>query len=157
MRNEGYNVSMADAITRGRVLALDFGQRRIGLAVSDPLGLTAQGLPTLERKNKRSDFGALRKLADEYEAAVLLVGHPLNMSGAAGPQAQNAQEFARELERQTGRNVVLWDERLTTREAQRVLVESGVSQKKRSAAIDRLSAVLLLQSYLDQKSVTSDK
>ncbi len=138
----------------GRVLALDLGQRRVGLAVSDPLGLTAQGLPTLERKNKRADLEALRRLAEQHQAVLLLVGHPVHLSGRAGTQAEKAAAFAEDLGRYLGRQVLLWDERLTTAEAQRVLRESGAGRVKRSAAIDRMAAVLLLQSYLDQQRMT---
>ena len=135
----------------GRVLALDLGQRRIGLAVSDPLGLTGQGLPTLERKKKRTDLEALRRLAEQHQAVLLLVGHPVHLSGRAGTQAEKAAAFAEELQRHLGCRVLLWDERLTTAEAQRVLRESGAGRAKRTAAIDRMAAVLLLQSYLDQQ------
>ena len=138
---------------KGRILALDPGRRRIGLAVSDPLGITAQGLPTLERVNKRTDLAALRRLAEEYDAQVLLVGHPLHLSGQAGTQAAEAAAFAGEVERATGRPVRLWDERLTTAEAQRVLRASGLSQQKRGRAVDRLAAVLLLQNYLDHEAM----
>ena len=132
------------------MLALDLGRRRIGLAVSDPLGLTAQGLPTLERKNKRADLEALRVLAEKHEAALLLVGYPLHLSGRPGTQAEGAAAFAEQLRRHAGRQVLLWDERLTTAEAQRVLRQSGIGRAKRSAAVDRLAAVLLLQNYLDR-------
>jgi putative holliday junction resolvase len=133
----------------GRILALDLGKRRIGLALSDPLGLTAQGLPTLERKNNRTDFAALTRIAGRYEVTAFLMGHPLNMSGDAGRQAEWAREFAEELERRTGLPVTLWDERLTSVEAGRVLRGSGISIEKRAQAVDRLAAVLLLQNYLD--------
>jgi len=133
----------------GRVLALDLGKRRIGLAVSDALGITAQGLATLERRNKRADLAALDRLIREYGVTQLLMGNPLHMSGAAGRQSEWVQEFASALEKHTGVRVRLWDERLTTVEASRVLRESGISIEKRAAAVDRLSAVILLQSYLD--------
>lgn len=142
-------------VTReGRVLALDVGARRIGLAVSDPLGLTAQGLPTLARKNKRTDLEALRRVVEDHEAVLVLVGHPLHLSGRAGVQAQAAAEFAEQVRKHIGCEVKLWDERLTTAEAQRVLRESGISTGKRAAAVDRMAAVLLLQSYLDHESMT---
>jgi len=133
----------------GRVLALDLGKRRIGLAVSDALGITAQGLATLERRNKRADLAALGRLIREYGVTQLLMGNPLHMSGAAGRQSEWVQEFAGALEKHSGVPVRLWDERLTTVEASRVLRESGISIEKRAAAVDRLSAVILLQSYLD--------
>lgn len=133
----------------GRILALDLGKNRIGLAISDELGITAQGLSTLARRNKRADLAALRTLARERGVTRILMGNPLHMSGTAGRQSEWAREFGGALERYTGIPVKLWDERLTTVEASRVLRQSGVSIAKRAAAVDRLSAVILLQSYLD--------
>lgn len=130
-------------------MALDLGERRIGVAVSDPLGLTAQGLETLVRTNLREDLARLEELARRHEAALVLVGNPVNMNGTEGRRSAWAREFAEKLRRRCGLRVELWDERLTSREAGRVLRESGVSQTKRGKAVDRLSAVLLLQSYLD--------
>ena len=132
-----------------RILALDVGGKRIGLALSDPLGITAQGLPNLARKNKRTDLEALARLAAEKEVGLFLVGNPLHMSGDAGRQAGWVREFADALAEYTGVPVRLWDERLTTVEAARVLRSSGIGIEKRARAIDRLSAVILLQSYLD--------
>jgi putative holliday junction resolvase len=133
----------------GRILALDLGKNRIGLAISDELGITAQGLATLARRNKRADLAALGTLARERGVTRILMGNPLHMSGTAGRQSEWAREFAGALERYTGIPVKLWDERLTTVEASRVLRQSGISIAKRAAAVDRLSAVILLQSYLD--------
>jgi putative Holliday junction resolvase len=133
----------------GRVLALDLGKRRIGLAVSDELGLTAQGLPTLQRTNKAQDLETLRRLIRDKGVALVVVGQPLHMSGTQGRQANHAAQFARTLQANAQVEVRLWDERLTTVEAGRVLKESGMSRQKQKAAIDRLSAVLILQSYLD--------
>jgi len=133
---------------RGRILALDLGKRRIGLAVSDPLGITAQGLPTLERTNLREDLAELARIAAEYEARFILLGHPLHMSGREGRQADYVRDFAGRLSARTGLEVRLWDERLTTVEAQRVLKQSGVSLAKRAKAVDRLAAQILLESYL---------
>jgi putative holliday junction resolvase len=132
-----------------RVLALDLGKKRIGLAVSDPLGVTAQGLPTHERTNRRADLAALDALAREWEAGLILIGNPKNMGGGEGRQSAWVREFAETLEKYSGLPVRLWDERLTTVEASRVLRSSGISIAKRAAAVDRLSAVILLQSYLD--------
>jgi putative Holliday junction resolvase len=134
-----------------RVLALDLGKRRIGLAVSDPLGLTAQGLATLERTKIRDDIGRLAALAVEKEVGLLLMGKPLHMSGREGRQVEYAREFAARLQEATGLPVEFWDERLTTVEAGRVLRSSGISIEKRARAIDRLSAVILLENYLDSK------
>jgi putative Holliday junction resolvase len=132
-----------------RILALDLGKKRIGLAISDELGITAQGLPTLQRKNNRTDLAALNNLVREKAVDLILIGDPLHMSGDAGSQAQSARQFSELLARHTGKDTRLWDERLTTVEAARVLRDSGIGIGKRAKAIDRLSAVILLQSYLD--------
>jgi len=132
-----------------RILALDLGKRRIGLAISDPLGITAQGLPNLERTRKRGDLEALATILREHEVGLILMGNPVNMGGVEGRQSAWVREFAAALEKRTGLPIRFWDERLTTVEAQRVLRESGISLEKRAAAVDRLSAVILLQSYLD--------
>lgn len=132
-----------------RILALDLGKKRIGLAISDPLGITAQGLPNLVRTNKRTDLAALDELARERQAAMILIGNPINMGGVEGRQSGWVREFAAALARRTGLPVKFWDERLTSVEAGRVLRSSGISIAKRAAAVDRLSAVILLQSYLD--------
>ena len=132
-----------------RILALDLGKKRIGLAISDPLGITAQGMPNLNRINKRSDLEALQQLIRERGVGLILLGNPINMRGAEGRQSGWVREFAGALEARTGLPVKLWDERLTSVEAGRVLRSSGISIEKRAAAVDRLSAVILLQSYLD--------
>jgi putative holliday junction resolvase len=132
-----------------RILALDLGKKRIGLAVSDPLRITAQGLPNLTRVNKRTDLAALQSLTREREVGLILMGNPINMRGTEGRQSGWVREFGAELESWTGLPVKYWDERLTSVEAGRVLRSSGISIEKRAAAVDRLSAVILLQSYLD--------
>jgi len=134
---------------RSRILALDLGKRRIGLAISDPLGITAQGLPNLDRTNKRADLDAIERLARDREVGLFLMGNPINMGGNEGRQSAWVRDFAGALERRSGLPVVLWDERPTSVEAGRVLRSSGISIQKRAAAVDRLSAVILLQSYLD--------
>jgi putative Holliday junction resolvase len=144
-----------EPVTEGRILALDLGQRRIGLAVSDPLRLTAQGLETLQRANNRQDFAALAKLISQWNVSLLLIGYPLRMSGEEGRQAQSARLFAELLSVRTGVPYRLWDERLTTVEAQRVLRQSRASIARRARAVDRLSAVILLQSYLDSLAHSS--
>ena len=135
--------------SKGRILALDLGKKRIGLAVSDPLGITAQGLPTLQRTNIREDLAALEAIVKERDVTLLLMGHPLHMSGHESRQSEYTREFAERLGQHTGIEVRLWDERLTTVEAERVLKESGISIEKRAKAVDRLAAVILLESYLD--------
>ncbi len=132
----------------GRVLALDLGARRVGLALSDELGITAQGLPTLERTNLREDLARVTSLAQERGVAMFLIGNPLNMSGSEGRQSAWVRQFAEKLESRSGLPVRLWDERLTTVEAERVLDQGGVSRDKRRMAVDRLAAVILLESYL---------
>ncbi len=135
-----------------RILALDLGKRRIGLALSDPLGITAQGLPTLQRTNIRSDLDALAGLIQQHEVAEILMGQPLHMSGREGRQAEYTRDFADRLTKRTGLEVKMWDERWTTVAAQRVLRESGASIEKRAKAVDKLSAVILLSSYLDSQA-----
>lgn len=135
--------------TTTRILALDLGKRRIGLAISDPLRITAQGLPNIFRTNKRADLTALENLIHEREVGLILMGNPINMGGKEGRQSAWVREFAGDIEKRTGLPVKLWDERLTSVEAGRVLRSSGISIEKRAAAVDKLSAVILLQSYLD--------
>src|SRR5690348_4317903 len=135
----------------GRILALDLGKRRIGLALSDELGITAQGLETLERTNIREDLARLTQLAAEKNVSLILMGNPLHMSGRAGRQAEYVRDFSQRLKAATGIPVEFWDERLTTVQANRVLRESGISIEKRAQAVDRLAAVILLGSYLDSR------
>ena len=134
-----------------RVLALDLGKKRIGLALSDELGITAQGLETLERTNIREDLSRLSLLAAEKKVSLILMGNPLHMSGREGRQAEYARDFGDRLQAASGIPVEFWDERLTTVAAQRVLRESGISIEKRAKAVDRLAAVILLESYLDSR------
>ncbi len=136
-------------MNRPRILALDFGRKRIGLALSDQLGITAQGLDTLERTGRRDDIEALRRLAVQHGVNMFLMGDPLHMSGDASRQGDYAREFARELEYKTGLPVQFRDERWTSKEAERVLRGSGIAHGARKPAIDRMSAVILLQSYMD--------
>jgi putative Holliday junction resolvase len=133
----------------GRILALDVGKKRIGLALSDELGFTAQGLRTMEREGRREDIEVLRRLTVASNVIMILVGDPMHMSGAPSRQGDYTREFASELERKTGLPVQFWDERWTSREAERTLRGSGIAHDQRKPAIDRLSAVILLQSYLD--------
>jgi putative holliday junction resolvase len=137
----------------GRILAIDYGSRRMGLAVSDSLGITAQGLDTLERKNKRADFGRLERIIREYQIREIVLGNPLRMSGQEGAQSQKVAEFAEELRRRFELPVHLWDERLTSAEANRLLRENEVSLKRRNQAIDRMAAVLILQSFMQARGI----
>jgi putative holliday junction resolvase len=140
----------------GRVLGLDFGSRRIGVAVSDELGLLAQPVLTLVRKNLRQDLRSLARLMRKYGCAEVVVGDPLYPSGDPSPQAGRARSFAQELERETGAAVHLWDERLSTAEAHRYLDESGRPPNARRAVIDQVAAVLILQSFLDARASKRD-
>ena len=140
-------------VSSGRILAIDYGSRRMGLAVSDPLGITAQGLETLERTNKRSDFASLERTLREYQVKEIVLGYPLRMSGEEGKQSQKVAAFAEELRQRFRLPVHLWDERLTSAEANRLLRESELSIKKRARAVDRMAAVLILQAFLESRSI----
>lgn len=135
-----------------RVLGLDVGSKTIGLAVSDPLGITAQGLPTVRRKNKRFDFEQLQNTIRQYGVTELVVGYPLRMSGDQGTQAEKMRQFAEELRRKFDLPVHLWDERLTSAEANRVLRESEMSIRRRGEVVDRMAAVLILQSWMEART-----
>jgi putative Holliday junction resolvase len=132
-----------------RILALDFGSKSIGLAVSDALGLTAQGLPSLRRSNKRNDLDHLRRVVRQYEVSEIVMGLPLRMSGREGVQAEKVRAFADELRRRFKLPVHLFDERLTSVEANRVLRETDMSIQRRAQVVDQLAAVLILQSFLE--------
>jgi len=132
-----------------RVLGLDVGSKRIGLAISDPLGITAQGLDTIHRQNKRLDFAELEKVVREYQVAEIVVGYPLRMSGAEGIQAEKMQRFAEELRQRFPIPVHLWDERLSSAQANRLLRQTDLSIKKRGQAVDRMAAILILQSWME--------
>jgi putative Holliday junction resolvase len=122
------------------------------LAVSDPLGFTAQGLQTIRRQNKRLDFEQLERVIRDYAVAEIVVGLPLRMSGAEGTQAEKMQRFAEQLRQRFQLPVHLWDERLTSAQANRVLRESEMSIKRRGEVVDRMAAVLILQSWMDARS-----
>ncbi len=137
----------------GRILALDLGDVRVGLALSDPLGITAQPLGKFERRGPKVDLRRVRELIGEHEVERVVVGHPLLLSGEAGERALDAQDFAARLERSlAGVPVVLWDERLSTVEAERAMIRGDVRRKKRKQVIDTLAATLILQSYLDAQA-----
>jgi len=133
----------------GRILAIDFGTKRMGLAVSDALGVTAQGLPTLERVERGKDLRRIQEVVEEYSAERVLVGNPLGHGGGETVMSRRAAKFAEDLRRRLSCPVELWDERLTSVEANRHLRELGLSLGKRQHAVDRVAATLLLQSYLD--------
>jgi len=139
----------------GRILALDFGARHIGLAVSDELGVTAQGLPTYHRSNKKNDLDYLRRLVRKYEVGEIVLGLPLRMSGDEGVQAEKVRAFSEELRARLKLPVHLFDERLTSVEANRVLRETEMSVRRRAEVVDRLAAVLILQSFLEFRKAAS--
>ena len=128
------------------------GSKTIGVAVSDPLGITAQGLETIRRQNKRMDFERLEKVIQKYEVAEIVIGYPLRLSGAEGTQAEKMQSFARTIQERFHLPVHLWDERLTSAQASRVLRDSEMSIKRRGEVVDRLAAVLILQSWMDHRA-----
>jgi putative Holliday junction resolvase len=150
-----HSVSGSDLAPRPRVLGLDVGSRTIGIAISDPLGITAQGLETIRRKNKRYDFEQLANLVRNYSVAEIVVGYPLRLSGAEGIQSEKMQLFAEELRKKFGLPVHLWDERLTSSQANRILREAELSIKKRGAAVDRMAAVLILQNWMEARGAAA--
>lgn len=135
-----------------RILAIDFGLRRLGMAVSDPSGVVALGLQTIERANLASDLARIAEAIREYEASELVVGKPLSKSGAENEMSRRAAAFATKIRERTGIPVTLWDERLTSAEANRALREAGLSLEKRRRAVDRAAATLILQNYLDWRT-----
>jgi putative Holliday junction resolvase len=134
-----------------RILGLDVGDRRSGVAVSDPLGLTAQPVLTLVRSNRRQDLKSIQRLIRKYNCSAIVVGNPLHMSGDQSPQAAKAQAFAQMLREETGLPVHLWDERLTTTEAHRHLHAAGRAGSQHKAVVDQVAAVLILEGYLAAK------
>jgi len=132
-----------------RVLGLDVGDKFIGVAISDPLGITAQGLGTIYRKSIRQDIGEVERLVKEYGVEKVVVGLPKNMSGSLGPQGKKVLEFAGKLKEILDVPVIEWDERLSTLSAERILLEGDMSRKKRKKVIDKVAAVFILQNYLD--------
>jgi putative holliday junction resolvase len=139
----------------GRTLGLDVGTRRIGMAVSDPLGITAQGLETLQRQNKRVDFENLAKVIGQYEVREIVVGLPLRMSGEHGAQSEKMHAFAEELRKRFGLPVHFWDERLTSVEANRLLRETEMSIQKRGKVVDKMAAMLILQGWMERNRAQS--
>ncbi len=135
-----------------RIMGLDFGSKTVGVAVSDLLGITAQGVETItrEEENKlRRTCARIEELIQDYEIETIVLGYPKNMNNTAGDRAKKTEEFKDMLERRTGLPVVLWDERLTTAASERILMESGVRRENRKAVIDKVAAGLILQGYLD--------
>ena len=134
-----------------RILGIDFGEKRIGLALSDPLGFTAQGIPTLLNTGKKQVLQQLAKICKEYDVTEAVLGLPVNMNGSFGPKAKEILELIPEMESVLGIPVKTWDERLTSREAGRLMVAQGLSRQKQKQKSDRLAATLILQNYLESK------
>ncbi|MCR4962990.1 MAG: Holliday junction resolvase RuvX [Firmicutes bacterium] len=134
-----------------RILALDVGSKTIGVAVSDPLGITAQGLTTLRRTEMAADIGAIQKIVAEYQVEQIVIGLPLNMNGSQGPAAAMAREVGNALSAAGSPPLLYRDERLTTVMAEKAMLEGDLSRKKRKKIVDRIAAVLILQNYLDYR------
>ena len=156
LRQRPLIIACVDSTPVRRILGLDVGSRRIGIAVTDPLGITAQGLETLQRRNKRYDFDQLGQVIRQYKVKEIVVGLPLRMSGAEGTQSEKMRIFAEELRKKFGLPVHLWDERLTSAEANRFLRETDLSIEKRGRAVDRMAAVLILQGWMERRGVAAD-
>ena len=135
-----------------RILAIDPGEKRLGLAVSDEMGWTAQGLPTLTREGLRHDLDRLAAVVKDYAVTRIVVGVPYTRHGELGAAGGRAMTLIDRIAARCGLPVEPWDERLTTKQAERVLIEGGVSRAKRKLSRDRLAAVIILQSYLDARS-----
>ena len=133
-----------------RIMALDVGSRTIGIACSDALLMTAQGIETIRRTSLENDFNRLRELISEYEVHELVVGMPKNMNGTKGDRAEKTEEFVEKMKAVIDLPVTFWDERLSTVMAERQLIAAEVSRKKRKGVIDKMAAVVILQGYLDR-------
>jgi putative Holliday junction resolvase len=137
-----------------RVMGLDVGSKTVGIAISDALGWTAQGIETVKIDESAGQFGMSRiqELVTEYVVTSFVVGYPKNMNNSIGPRGEASERFAEMLKEAFGMPVVLWDERLTTMAAERMLIDADVSRKKRKTVIDKMAAVMILQGYLDSKN-----
>ncbi len=139
-----------------KILGLDLGQKNIGVAVSDELYLTAQALTTIPRSTWAEELAAIRRLVDQHRVVEIVIGLPINMDGSKGPSAQWAESFIERLQQALPVKITPWDERLSTVAAERILLEGDVSRKKRRRVIDRLSAAIILQGYLDRHPRTKE-
>lgn len=137
-----------------RIMALDVGSRTIGIACSDALLMTAQGIETIRRTSLENDFNRLRELISEYEVHELVVGMPKNMNGTKGERAEKTEEFVEKMKAVIDLPVTFWDERLSTVMAERQLIAADVSRKKRKGVIDKMAAVVILQGYLDRLQIS---
>lgn len=132
-----------------RILGLDIGDKTIGVAVSDPLGLTAQGVTTIKRIGKEKDIEALKKICDEYKVENIVAGLPKNMNGTLGPQSEKVLKFCELIETKINLPIKMWDERLTTVAAHKAMLEADLSRAKRKKIVDKMAAIYILQGYLD--------
>ena len=135
-----------------RIMGLDFGSKTVGVAISDPLLLTAQGIEIIRRKEEnklRQTLARLEELIEEYEVTEIILGFPQNMNGTLGERAKLSEEFKEKLERRTGLPVSMWDERLTTVAADKAMMEAGIRREHRKEYVDKIAAVFILQGYLD--------
>ena len=139
-----------------RILAIDYGRKRIGLALSDELGITAQPLQTLMHKNRRDDVRRLRDICRAHGVARILVGHPVHITGEAGEMADEASRFAGRLRKELGIEVELADERLTSWEAENTMAEFGSSRQRKNASVDAVAAAILLREYLDKMRTSGE-
>ena len=143
-----------------RFMGLDYAAKTVGVAVSDPLGLTAQGVETVWRKQEnklRQTMARIEELISEYQVERIVLGYPKNMNNTVGERAVKSLEFKEKLEKRPGLPVVMWDERLTTAEAERTLMETGVRRENRKQFLDQMAAVLILQGYLDRMNMNKDE
>ena len=141
-------------------MGLDFGSKTVGVAISDPLFLTAQGIEIVRRKapgKLRQTLARINELKEEYEVGKIVLGFPKNMNNTVGDRAEKSLEFQKMLEKRTGLPVVMWDERLTTVEAHRTMMESGVRREDRKKYVDKLAAVYILQGYLDHEGMKRER
>jgi putative Holliday junction resolvase len=137
-------------------MGLDFGSKTVGVAVSDPLGITAQGVEIVRRKSEnklRQTLARIQELTQEYQVTELVLGYPKNMNGTEGPRCEKTKEFKELLEKRTGLPVTLWDERLTTVAADRAMMEAGLDFEKRKEHVDEIAAILILQGFMDAKAI----
>lgn len=140
-----------------RIMALDLGEKNIGVAVSDPLEITAQGVEVIHRSSIKKDLNRIGELIKEYAVDKIVLGYPLHMDGSAGEKAEESMAFKKRLENKYALPVVIWDERLTTVAAQRTLLDAGLSRSRRKKVVDKVAAVLILENYLQSRSSTDEE
>ncbi|MDT8718123.1 Holliday junction resolvase RuvX [Clostridium sp. 19966] len=138
-----------------RILGLDVGEKTIGVAISDPLGITAQGITTIKRKGVKADINEIGKYVSEYGCSKIVVGLPKNMNGSIGPSGERIINFSEKIKFELNIEIEMWDERLTTVAAHRVMLEGDLSRSKRKKIVDKLAAMYILQGYLDKLQFSS--